>query len=124
MEPLKISGYKSMKLSHKTSSIRGQSCDDYSMGVLMGCCKVTDGLEHSILCAHFASQTPERMRAAAKFCATQMLTGKEIFQRRIKKLACELMGISDDISDDDFEVQWVAFMIIERGRAADLPDYK
>jgi len=99
----------------------------------MGCCRgataVTSaaeaiaGGEHSILCLHFSQQSPQRMKAVARFCATQMPTGKEVLQRRIKPMACAMMGVSEETRDDDFEVQWVAFTIIQRSRAAALPEY-
>ena len=110
---------KRMKLFHMSAP----SCENETNGILMGCCKNIAEPEHSILCLHFSKQSPQRMKAAARFCATQMPTGKEVLQRRITQMACVMMGVSKETSDDDFEVQWVAFTIIQRSRAAALPDY-
>ena len=120
-----ITAPKRMKLSHEQVLCKGPSCADYTLGLLMGCNTGVSGVmqsEHSILCAEFWSQSPQRMKMVAQYCATQMLTGREVLTRGYKRSALTLLGMSDMISDDDFEVQWVAFTIIQRARANELPD--
>ena len=102
------------------------SCTDETICYLIGCCKGVPGImasEHSLLCVSFYSQSPQRIKMVAQYCASKMPSGSEIIAQQYKTEACEIMNMDSSISGELFEIEWNAFVSDQMRNADAMEDF-
>ena len=88
------------------------SCGNPIIKELIGCCDGVPGLmhsEHSMLCSHFSSQSPQRLKMIAQYMLSQIMSGEQVLKKGYKLQACTLME-SEELDDTQFLSKWTAFI--------------
>jgi hypothetical protein len=102
------------------------SCTDETICYLIGCCKGVPGImasEHSLLCVNFYSQSPQRIKMVAQYCASKMPSGAEIIAQQYKTEACEIMNMEHLMTNEMFEIEWNSFVSDQMRKADAMEDF-